>query len=152
MHFKRLPRSMPIKIRALIRNASHCRSIPLNSSQSGIWHWSALIWIERNWSSLGSVPVPECWSALGIDRGSPDFKSLKSLGSIDQCLIWSCGHVDVFKNPVHVLLLFEAWTWMLTISRVLTTCQPLPESLNLLLIEEYDYQSHSSVVFKMVFG
>ncbi len=48
-------RSMPIKIMALIQNASQCR----------------LIGIDRNRSTLGSMP--EFWSALiGIDQGSPD--------------------------------------------------------------------------------
>ena len=53
-------RSMPIKIMALIRNASQCRSLPINSDQCRIksaWsgidrHWSALRGIERNWSAL----------------------------------------------------------------------------------------------------
>ena len=41
-------------------NADQCRSKS--------WHWSEMS-LNRNWSTLGSMP--EYWSALGIDRGSP---------------------------------------------------------------------------------
>ncbi len=50
---------------ALIRNASQCRSITINSDQCRI---KASV-IERNWSTLGSMP--EVWSTLiGIGHWS----------------------------------------------------------------------------------
>ncbi len=54
----------------MVLNADHCRSILINSSQCWSWHWSALIGIDRNWLTLGSMP--QFWPAMGIDRGSPE--------------------------------------------------------------------------------
>ena len=79
-------RSVPIKIMALIRNVSQCqslpiiadqcRSIPLNSSQFR----EELIGIDRNWSTLGSMP--EFWLALiGIGHWSRESCTLL-IGSI----------------------------------------------------------------------
>ena len=54
-------------------NSSQCRSMPDQAEL--IWYWLAL----RNWSALVSIS-DQChdfdryWSALGIDRGSLDFK------------------------------------------------------------------------------
>ncbi len=82
--------------------ADHWRSIPINVDQCRlmpdqfclIWHWSALIGIERNWEELIGIDrhwseliniginarilsgIDRHWSALGIDRGSPASNSI----------------------------------------------------------------------------
>ena len=99
-------RSMPIKIKALIRNVSQCRFLPINSSQCRSMpdqgtsktlvmpinagsilldpalirierNWSELIGIDRNWMTL--VSMPEFWSTLiGIGHWSRES--------------WTCNH------------------------------------------------------------
>ena len=67
---------MPIKIMALIRNVSQCRSLPINADQ---FRSIPLIGIDRHWSELIDIGInariliciDRHWSALGIDRGSP---------------------------------------------------------------------------------
>ena len=83
--------SMPIKIIALIQNASKCRSLLINR------HWDqcqksfdficrCLYSIFNHFSSMKEQPriligIDWHWSALDIDRGSPD-TSYKSLMSV----------------------------------------------------------------------
>ncbi len=74
-----LPRSLPNadhgidpKCLSMPIIADQCRSIPLN----------------RNWSTLGSMP--EFWSALGIDRGSPGNKGISEHLYYIVLAPWSC--------------------------------------------------------------
>ncbi len=133
-------------------NASQCWSkswhwseMPLNADRFlSIWHWEELIGIDRHWDHcqnfdqhwalIEGVLISKVWNPLIVMFGMVLWT---------WCFRKSCACSHNFWSP--------AWTWMLKISRVLTTCQPLPESLNLVLIEEYDYQSHSPVVFRMFF-
>ncbi len=104
-------------------HGSQCRSIPINASQSGIkmgfvwkvwktcliWHWSALIGIERNWSALRGISdqyhnFDRYWSGLGIDRGSPDFDRETSKWSrCDKCVQFWFSHRIVFLHDIYII-------------------------------------------------
>ena len=96
-------RSMPIKIMALIRNASQCRSSPINANLGAkSWHWSEMpidadhcrsMLININLYQCQSMPDQFCliwhWSTLvGIER---NWSALIDIG-INARILSGIGH------------------------------------------------------------
>ena len=86
-------RSMPIKIMASIQNASQCQS-------------SALIGIDRHWDQCQNFY--RHWSALGIDRGSPDINTFRKCFRI---LKKSTGISDTASYLLFVILWTKEHFW-----------------------------------------
>ncbi len=121
-------------------NSSQCRSMPINADQCQIkqnWsgidrHWSALRGIDPNWSALiGNdrdweafrinamilIGINRHWSALGIDRGSPEFCNLWAFwqkGLLLEMVMGRCW-LKVSIILVHVLAFGRPWFKILNI-------------------------------------
>ncbi len=111
--------SMPIKIMALIRDASQCRSLPTNSihcrsmPDQGIRktlfcidrHWSYLIVIDPHWSALISIGI-NVIILIGIDRHWALIEGvLICLHSLDQCPV-----------PINANQNSEIWSWSIILN------------------------------------
>ena len=61
---------MPINVDQCRSKSWHWSEMSLNADHCLIWHWSALIGIDRHWDQCQNFE--RHWSTLGIDWGNPD--------------------------------------------------------------------------------